>query len=463
MSVSEGLRLISVTKSLTAYQSDANINTYFGATRLAGRAGLFLSSLRSQTCMTWRKFAALAASFYIDTPTLKVQIKPWLESEGFVEVEGTNDNDVVECNVVDYEAILRSTSSFFWSLGPTHEEILVLELLDCGIRVPTTKSDAFNSLSSYSEEVINRALELASGYSIVKVLDNRDVREPVFYSPLIWGNNIAKAGKALSHLDNNRRAVLLQLVESIRGYQGVPDAAAKTWAKNNGEPDLVEFAVGLGLLDRTAILSNEGGTTSFLTTPHLFGELAATHGKDVCDRIRLFLDSIRHGQYYGQWFTGRIQDPVKLLGKLVDTGEIGPCTAIGQDYVLVEKAGIVTVRPSSAKPNQFIMELVQKDTVTLIRDILTKTDHPPDMNVGLHSGSPGQDRFVSSEQARGVMGIGKLPEPMRRAEAEMIRKLREMECWQQLQSKREHLSKPECKGSSCARERLLREDYSFVR
>ena len=27
------------------------------------------------------------------------------------------------------------------------------------------------------------------------------MREPVIYSPLIWGNNIDKAGRALSHLN----------------------------------------------------------------------------------------------------------------------------------------------------------------------------------------------------------------------------------------------------------------------
>lgn len=424
MSVSEGLRIVSVAKALTAYQSDTNIAAYFGATRLAGRLGLFLSSLRSQRKMEWRKFVALAASSFIDTPTLKLNLNPWLVSQGFVEVQGTNDADAVICNVVDYDAILRSTSDFFRSLGPTQEEMLVLEILDHGIRAPTTKSDAFNVLSSQSEEVVSRALDLASGYSIVKVLDSYDMKEPVFYSPLIWGDNIAKAGRALSHLDNTKRSLLLQLVESIRGYQGVPETAAKNWAAKQGEPDLVEFAVGLGLLDRTEILTKEGGTTSFLTTPHLYGELAATHGKDVCDRVRLFLDSIRHGQHYGQWFTGKIQDPVALLGKLIDTGEIGPCTAIGRDYVLVEKAGVVKVKSSSSRPGLFMMHLVQKDTVQLIRDVLQKKDRPPDMSVAVRGGTPGQDRFISSEQTRA--SVGKLPEPMREAEAEMIRKLREM-------------------------------------
>jgi hypothetical protein len=52
MSVSEGMRIISVAKSLAAYQfGDANVSAYFGATRLAGQVGLFLSSLRSQARM----------------------------------------------------------------------------------------------------------------------------------------------------------------------------------------------------------------------------------------------------------------------------------------------------------------------------------------------------------------------------------------------------------------------------
>ncbi len=425
MSVSQGLRIIAVAKALTAYQSDTTIAAYFGATRLAGRLGLFLSSLRSQKKMDWRKFAVLAASSFIDIPTLKFNINPWLESQGFVEVQGTNDTDAVICNIIDYDAILRSTSAFFGSLGPTQEEALVLEILDRGIRAPTTKSDAFRVLSSQSEEVVNRALDLASGYGIVKVLDCNEMREPVFYSPLIWGDNIAKAGRALSHLDSSKRSLLLQLVESIRAYQGVPEADAKRWATKQGEPSLVDFAIGLGLLDRTDILTKEGSTTSFLTTPHLYGELAATQGKDVCDRVRLFLDSIRHGQHYGQWFTGKIRDPVDLLGKLIDTGEIGPCTAIGRDYVLVEKAGVVGVKPSSSKPGLFMMHLVQKDTVQLIREILQKKDRPPDMSVTVQGRrTPGQDRFISSEQTRSV--IGKLPEPMREAEAEMIRNLREM-------------------------------------
>lgn len=423
MSVSEGLRIISVAKALFSYQSDPSIAEYFGATQVAGRTGLLLSSLRHQSSMEWRKLKALAANACINGPTLNKQIRPWLEGEGFIEVYGDGDSAVVRCNVIDYDAILTKTSELFRSLEPSEEEILVLEILELGIRIPTTKSDAFGQLPSQSEEVVSRALELADGYSIVKILDTEEQREPVFYSPLIWGDNIKKAGKALSHLHEPRRSLLLELIEKVRAYQGLPEVDARQWSTSEGDDGLIDFGVGLGLIDRTDILTSQGTTTSFLTTPHLYGEIAATQGKDVCDRIRLFLDSIRHGQHYGQWLTGRISEPVSLLNKLINTGEIGQCTAIGRDYVLVERAGVVKVRQGT-KPGQYVMELIQKDTVELIRDILANRIRPLGMELSERSGVPGQDRFISAEQVRAK--IGKLPKPMREAEAEMIRKIREM-------------------------------------
>src|ERR1017187_3483069 len=57
-----------------------------------------------------------------------------------IEVEGTDETDIVIFNVLDYDAILRSISEFWRSLEPSVEEILVLEILDQGIPIPTAKS-----------------------------------------------------------------------------------------------------------------------------------------------------------------------------------------------------------------------------------------------------------------------------------------------------------------------------------
>ncbi|MGO9466145.1 MAG: hypothetical protein ACLQIB_02710 [Isosphaeraceae bacterium] len=236
MSASEGLRIISVAKTLESYQRDHNISRYLAATQRAGRAGNFLSSLRNQDRLSWGKFIAHAANACLDALSVKTYLLPWLKSSGFVDVS-PGEKPSVSCNVVDHDAILRSTSSLFRSLDPTPEEIAVLGLLDLGIRVPTAKPDAFSQMPSEREEILERGLELARAYSVVKVLDDRDTRDPVIYSPLMWGDNIAKAGKALSHLRADRRALLLALMEQVRQYQGLPEQQALRWARSRATPN----------------------------------------------------------------------------------------------------------------------------------------------------------------------------------------------------------------------------------
>ncbi len=422
MSVELGLRIISVAKSLEAFQSgDAKISQYFGATRLAGRGGLLASALRKQTRISYDKLKIHAAEAKIDGPTLTKFVLPWLQKSGFAEVD--EQKTIVVCNVVDYDAILKETYKHFASLDPTAEERAVLVILEMASEMPTTRSAAFTKLAGYGGQVSEVALELATGYHVLRVADGEGLAEPVLYSPIIWGDNIGKASRALSHMDATERAVLLELISRVSKYQGMPEVAAKIWLKGQNLEKLCDFAVQLGLLDRTEILTKEGIAQNFLTTPHLYGEIAAKHGRDVCDRVRLFLDSIRHGQHYGNWMTGKINDPAVLLNALLRTGEIGPCTAIGTDYILVERAGIVTVSESWRK-GRYVMKLVQDDTVQVITEMLSQPHGLGALGAFSSVGPSGQHQFVSSEQAR--PRLGQLSPPLKQAERQMLRSLREM-------------------------------------
>lgn len=373
--------------------------------------------------MSWRKLRALASAAHLDGPQLRVTIFPWLKKGAFVEGDASEDSSPIICNVLDHEAVLNATSKLFRMLDPTPEELAVIGIVDLGAQLPKLNSEILATKSLGKEEVISRATGLAKAYKIVNVLEGPGVAEPVIYSPLIWGDKISKAGKALSHLKADRREVLLKLVDLVREYQGMPCVSAEKWVAQQGHADLVAFAVGVGLLDKTQIVVADGSHKEFVTTPHIYGELAATQGKDVCDRVRLFLDSIRHGQHYGDWYTGRISDPSRLLSKLVDAGEIGPCTAIGTDYQLVEKAGVVDVKPSKLKPGQFVMELVQEDTVKLVLDIVAKRTAAMAGTVAI-SGACAQSSFVSAEGTRAT--LGEQPQRVRNAEQEILRSLREM-------------------------------------
>jgi hypothetical protein len=166
----------------------------------------------------------------------------------------------------------------------------------------------------------------------------------------------------------------------------------------------------------------DGSSRAFLTSPHYYADLAEEFGEDICDRVKIFLDSIRNGQHFGHLWTGRILYPEKLLRSLLNNGVIGPATAIRTDYILSEKAGIVRVKKVDSS-SRGIMEIIQRDTVKKVLEIVTSGSTDP----GSHEMSSSNIRegyyFRSIEQARATMGM--IPTEITEAENAIILQLRE--------------------------------------
>ena len=186
---------------------------------------------------------------------------------------------------------------------------------------------------------------------------------------------------------------------------------------------MLDLAVGVGLLNRTDIQMADGTFRPFLTTPHFYAELEAEFGEDMCDRVKIFLDSTRNGQHFGHPWTGRILDPDALLSKLLNTGMIGPCSAIGTDWVTSERAGIVKTRQASTGSSQYYMELIQDDTVLKVHQVITTGR----MDVSQSSMEPSHvtegHHFRSIEELRPE--AGDVPSDIGEAERAIILKLRE--------------------------------------
>jgi hypothetical protein len=232
----------------------------------------------------------------------------------------------------------------------------------------------------------------------------------------------AEAAKSLSPLSANDRAVILEFIDRVKSHQGMPESLLHLEARKHNAEHMVQLALSIGLINRTQIQMSDGSKRWFLTTPHFYADMGAEFGEDMCDRVKIFLDSIRNGQHFGSSSTGKIVSPGKLLSKLLNAGEIGPCTAIGTDYVTSEQAGIVRVRRSGVKPKQSYLELVQRDTVEKVHDIVTTGSLIGSRPMTESDISEGV-RFGSIEQLRGEKA--QVPAPVAEAEREIIQKLRE--------------------------------------
>ena len=312
-----------------------------------------------------------------------------------------------------YSDLLGTVTDFYESRTPSKEDRGCLNALYQASQLPTPESVVLQGVTAeIGEEAAVIALSLAKAHRIVS--SSSGTPDPILYAPRIWVDVHSDVPKALSPLDSTDREILVHLVEKVRLSQGYPEVLLQREAKENGVSHLLNMAIGLGILNRTDLMMANGTKRAFLITPHFYSDLADEFGEDMCDRVKVFLDSIRNGQYYGYQSTGKISDPVVLLRALLNRGQIGPATAITTDYSVSEKAGIIRVRRTASKGG--VMLLMQREIVS------TGTVEPgsPRMRAAHISGG---GQFSSVEQNRAEFGAstGELAE----VELDVLTRLRE--------------------------------------
>lgn len=424
--IRKGKNIISAAKSLKRYQiADATMVAFLHATSYAGRVGLFVAALRYNKHASFNRCATLAAAEGFSPPDLIERLIPWMENNGLCSAK-RKGQDIISVNslVLSYDGILAAIADLYDSRKPTPEDIGCITILDIACKIPTPESDILHAVaSSIGEEKAKIALSLAKNYGIVAYRSGKGLREPIIYSERVWAHSIDKVAKALIPLSRVQREVILEFIDQVKNYQGYPEGLMRDFARKNGVQPMLNLAIGVGLINRTEIQMADGTRRGFLTSPHFYADLEAEFGEDMCDRVKIFLDSTRNGQHFGRLATGRILDPDRLLQKLINTGVIGPCTAIGTDWVTSELAGIVRVRREDPSKGLCYMELVQEDAVSQVHDIVTKgtieTRHRDMIDSDVTEGS----RFHSIEQLRPE--AGELPDNLGEAERAIIIKLRE--------------------------------------
>lgn len=419
-----GKLVVCAAKALKAFRTDSTITTELYASWEAGRIGLLASALRNQGRISLDRFQSLAGYEVFSPLDCKKTVLPALEQRGLVHVRRQSGAvQEVESIVLTYEGMLEAIADIYETAEPTVVDRACSRILHEASRVPLHESAALEIVAEeFDENTARKAVGIAVNYRIVAAKKGHGLKEPLLYSERVWSGKMAKASKVMAGLDRTEREVLGALVDKVRNHQGIPEVLIRREAAQHNAERLVDLAISVGLLSRTEITMADRTQRAFLTSPHFYADVGDQFGEDTCDRVKIFLDSIRNGQHFGRSGTGRITDPDKLLSKLVNNGEIGPCTAIGTDYVTSEQAGIVKVRRSGFRPGQFVMEVLQRDTVQKVHSIVTTGTIPTSEVMNASDVSEGVD-FKSVEQLR--PDPGQVAAAIAEVERDMILRLRE--------------------------------------
>lgn len=333
---------------------------------VAGKAARLLSAIaRSEQAaianQTVEAFAKAANITRLELPGLL----SYLESRHLVSV-GTSGIDVLG---ITTSTVLSHTGTGFDSLHPTSSEQGVVELAELVSDKPLARSDALqrvgDELGIASKDLETLALQTED----LGFVDSVEVGGDKLYfnGNLFRRENARKIRAVLTSLSDSETRLISDVEAQLARSACLPfDDVQRTL----GEALFLKLhAIGMYDVNR---VSNDAETVLFVTRPSAFGKFGDPFVDDALDLAKAFVTCLTYGMTRSTASRGRIQFLRALLERLILGQWVGPATAIGQDYRVLEYKGVV--RTKAVQGGMYKMKLLKRDVGELALHVLTDGD-----------------------------------------------------------------------------------------
>lgn len=386
-SISNGFWSVATQKHLCQFQADSPNYSEFETLNMSGKSGRLLGLVRGNSRIeNMPKIEKLAGSIGIGKKELKTKILPELEKVTGKKIELIRNTVGEIVGIEEYfltsNEVLDASGNYFDYLEPDKKERIMIESLASTKELPTSESEMYSLLSSsYNEEDIKEALVYQEQF---KLINNNKINNDIIYTnEYMWGNKQEKLLYPLQRLDIVSREELETFINFLQKTQG---ANSEQIALNQ---KLLTLAKSTGIINPITLRTKRDFSKDFLFTSNFLG--GNSLNDDIMDDLKLLISAIKFGSKFTLYT--RLNDPILFLRRLVSGCKVGPHSANGTDYVLLESRGIIKVTESKEKPGRFYMELIKKDVGKMALEILESSD------LDLESSVPRYDFSVNQEEA----------------------------------------------------------------
>jgi hypothetical protein len=131
---------------------------------------------------------------------------------------------------------------------------------------------------------------------------------------------------------------------------------------------LFEKLKAAGMYDLNQV-ANPSGEFVFVTRPAAFHKFTNPLLDDAFDLAKALVAALTYGMTQSAAGRGRITMIGALLRKLISGQSVGPATAIGEDYRVLEQKGVIRVTRDGSR---YRMKLLKRDIGEIALDVLTK-------------------------------------------------------------------------------------------
>ncbi len=314
---------------------------------------------------------------------------------------------------------LEHTSKIFEESSPGKSEKAAIEISEKISLLPLMKEDASEYVSDIFKATKQETVSILDQWEAIGFFDNESIYEKKIYfnGNLFRRENINKVRALISSLTSAEEAKVIELSAKIKSSGCIPKEEVSTML---GE-SLYKRLCAIGFLDENTI-GNESGTYTFVTQPAAFTKFSGSIADDAFDLAKALVTSLTYGMTTSPHSRGRIRMIEALMNKLISGGWVGPATAIGKDYKILELKGVVEVRPTD--DGLFRMRLLKPEIGKLALTVITEGEAStksllelPSVSATRYSGPEANREILRKRQApASKQALGKILDALRTGE-----------------------------------------------
>ena len=263
---------------------------------------------------------------------------------------------------------LRHAADIFADSEPSDTERASIDLAEETSKAPLSQritteyiGDKYRMADGDTKDFISRSKSI--GFIDFEDQDNDCL---LFNGNLFRRDSVLKTHNVLNSLSSSEQ-------EKMREFKNVMDMRGCV-SVNEGKrilgKEVLDKLIAAGVFDLNTV-SNDEGVHIFITSPDSFHKFVDPMIDDCFDIAKALVSALTYGMTRRRPSQGRIHSISLLLRKLINGNTVGPATAIGRDYRVLEQNRVVQIIPDN---NLFSMKLLKREIGILALEVLTKGD-----------------------------------------------------------------------------------------
>ena len=316
--------------------------------------------------LTKAEVEAIAKSANLNVRTELPHYLQLLQSRRLIDTS----SDEVQVLGINTRGVLGHASDIFDDASPTSREIAAVEIGELASRSPVLFSEAqeyvgdtYKMKSADAADFLSRASEIG----FVDAEGDDPSNTLLFNGNLFKRDSVTKSATVLSSLSSAEQTKLTEVTEILN----TSGCLLATTIETRLGTSLFEKLKAAGVLEVNTV-SNEKGEHAFITLPGAFHKFVNPLIDDSFDMAKSLVSALAYGMNLRPSSQGRIQSVDWILGALISGRTIGPATAIGADYRVLEQNRVVKLIP--ARSGMFSMKLLKIEIGQLALEVLRRGD-----------------------------------------------------------------------------------------